>query len=145
MSSKPAHQFDFSNTYDDLIEIEEVKDPSEDSEQGSTYGEETLSEDNSQDTSSAHDETETVEGSLDETATIVKEGQHEHTSRPTPSLVSSSPSSFSCIFSFLCLIFYILQVSPRSSFQIEGETNFSLDLSFLDKTTPAPPILNTSS
>ena len=46
-SRKLAHQFDLSNTVDDPIEIEEVEDPSEDNEQGSTYGEEALSEDNS--------------------------------------------------------------------------------------------------
>ena len=65
-----GHQFDFSNTVDDPIEIE---DPSEDSEQGSACGEETSSEDNSQDISSALVETEMTEGSLDEwAATVVK-------------------------------------------------------------------------
>ena len=44
---RPVHQFDFSSTVDDPIEIEEVEDPPKDSEQGSAYGEETSSEDNS--------------------------------------------------------------------------------------------------
>ena len=35
----PAHQFDFSNTINDPIKVEEVEDPSESSEQGSTFGE----------------------------------------------------------------------------------------------------------
>ena len=74
LSRRPAHQFDFSNTVDDPIEIEEVKYPFEDSEEGSACGEEASSEDNSQDTSSALDKTETVEGSLDERATTVREG-----------------------------------------------------------------------
>ena len=77
---RPTHQFEFSNTVDDPIEIKEVEDPSEDSKQGSACGEETSSEDDSQDTSSAPDETKTAEGSLDEMATIVGEGQYEHTS-----------------------------------------------------------------
>ena len=42
------------------------------------------------------------------------------------------------LYFFLCLIFSILQVSPRSNFQIEVETDLSLDLSFLDHTTPTP-------
>ena len=46
-SRRPTHQFDFSNTVNDPIEIEEVEDHSEDSEQGSTCGDETSSEDNS--------------------------------------------------------------------------------------------------
>ena len=36
---------------------------------------------------------------------------------------------------------FILQVSPRSTFQIETETNFSLALYFLDKTTLASQFL----
>ena len=44
---KPAHQYYFSNTVDDPIEIEEVEDPSENSEQGSACGEEASSQDNS--------------------------------------------------------------------------------------------------
>ena len=100
-SRRPTHQFDFSNTADDPIEVEEVEDPSEDSEQGSAFGEETLSEDDSWDTSSAPDEIETAEESLDERATAIREGQYEHTSQLTPSLVCSSPLSFmgkNCIF-----------------------------------------------
>ena len=71
---RPAHQFDFSNTVDDPIEIEQVEDPSEDSVQGSAYGVEASSEDDSQDISSVPDEIETTEDSLDERATIVEEG-----------------------------------------------------------------------
>ena len=104
-SHKPTHLFDFSNTIDDPIEIKEVVDPSEDNEQGSACGEETLREDNSQDTSSAPDETETTEGSLDERAATVGEGQYEHTSWPTPSPVCSSPLPFSYIFLFFALYF----------------------------------------
>ena len=66
-----GHRFDFSNIVDDPIEIE---DPSEDSEQGSDCGEETLSEDNSQDISSALVETEITEGSLDEWAATIAKG-----------------------------------------------------------------------
>ena len=55
-SRRPAHQFDFSNTVDDPIEVEEVEDPSEDSEQGLAFGEEASSEDDSRDTSSAPNE-----------------------------------------------------------------------------------------
>ena len=98
-----AHHFDFSNTIDDPIEIEEVEDPFEDSEQGLACGEETSSEDNSHDTSSAPNETEMIEGSLDERAATIGEGQYEHTSRPTPSPIRSSPSSFSYIFLFFAL------------------------------------------
>ena len=46
-SHRPVHRFDFSNTVDNPIEIEEVEDPFEDSEEGSACGEETSSEDNS--------------------------------------------------------------------------------------------------
>ena len=42
------------------------------------------------------------------------------------------------LYFFLCIIFSILQVSSRSNFQIEVETDLSLDLSFLDHTTPTP-------
>ena len=66
-----AYQFDFSDTVDDPIEVEEVEDPSGDSEQGSIYGEGALGEDDSQDISSTHDKTETTDGSLDERATTV--------------------------------------------------------------------------
>ena len=37
-SCRLAYQFDFSNTVDDPIEVEEVKDSSKDCEQGSAYG-----------------------------------------------------------------------------------------------------------
>ena len=57
VNMKTIHQFDLSNTVDDPIENEKVEDPSKGGNQGSTYGEETSSEDNSQDTSSALDET----------------------------------------------------------------------------------------
>ena len=83
-----------------------MEDPSKDSEQGSTCGEENSSKDSSQDTSSAPDETETTEGSLDERATTVGEGRYEHTSQPTPSPVCSSPSSFFCIFFSFPYIFH---------------------------------------
>ena len=36
----PAHQFDFSNTIDDPIEVEEVEDPFENNEPGSAFVEE---------------------------------------------------------------------------------------------------------
>ena len=84
-------EFDFSNTVDDPIEIQEVEDPSKDGKQGSTCGEETSSEDNFQDTINAPDEIEMIKGSLDERVATVGEDQYEHTSRPTPSSVSSSP------------------------------------------------------
>ena len=71
---RPTNQFDFSNTVDDPIKIEEVEDPYEESEQGSACGEETSSEDSSHDTSSAPNETETAKGSLDERATTVGKG-----------------------------------------------------------------------
>ena len=134
-SHRLAHQFDFSSIVDDPIEVEEVDDPSEDSEQGLAFGEEALSEDDSQDISSAPYETETTNSSLDERATTIGEGQYEHTSRPTPSPVCSSPLSFSCIFLFPYFIFSIFLASPRSAFQIEAEMDLSLHLSFLDQTT----------
>ena len=68
------------NTVDDLIEVEEVEDPSEDSEQGSAFGEEASSEDDSMGTSSAPNETEMTKDSLDERVTAIREGQYEHTS-----------------------------------------------------------------
>ena len=43
---------------------------------------------------------------MDERATIIREGQYKHTSRPTPSPVCSSPSSFSCIVLFFAYIFH---------------------------------------
>ena len=110
-----------------------MEDPFKDSEKGLAYGAKASSEDDSQDINSAPDETEMVEGSLDETTTTVREGQYEHNSRPTPSPVCSSPSSFSGIFIFLCIISSILLASPRLAFQIEVEKNISLDLSFLDQ------------
>ena len=106
-SRRPTHQFDFSNIVDDPIEIEKVGDPSEDSEKGSACGEKASSEDNSQDTSNAPDETKTTEGSLHERATTIGEGQYEHTSWPTPSPACYSPSFFS-VFFFLGLVFSIL-------------------------------------
>ena len=79
-----------------------------------------------------------AEGSLDERATTIGEDRYEHTCHPTPSPVSSLLLFFSCIF-LICLIFpFLLLVSSRFAFQIEEETDFSLDLSFLDQTTPAP-------
>ena len=116
LSRTPTYQFDFSNTIDDPIEIEAIEDPSEDSEQGSVCEEEASSEDNSQHTSSTLGETEMSKCFLDERATTVEEGHYEHTSRSTPSLISSSPSSFSYIFLFPCLMLSIMQVSPRSTF-----------------------------
>ena len=106
-SRRLAHHFDFSSIVDDPIEIEEVEDPYEDNEQGWTCGEETLSKDNSKDTSSAPNETETTEGSLDERATTFREGLYECTSQPTPSPVRSTSSSFSCIFLFFALYFLV--------------------------------------
>ena len=144
-SCRPTHQFDFSNTVDDPIEVEEEEDPSGSSEQGSTFREESLSEDDFWDISSAPDVIETTEDSLDERATAIGEGQYEHTSQPTPSPICSSPLPFSCIFHFFhALYFPYFQPSPRSVFQIEEEIDLSLDLSSL--TSPLlPPILNASS
>ena len=80
-----------------------------------------------------------TEGYLDERPTTVGEGQYEHTYRLTPSTVCSSLSFFSCIFLFPFLIFSILQVSLRSTFQIEAvETYFSWGLSFLVQIALAP-------
>ena len=45
------------------------------------------------------------------------------------------------VFFFFALYFPFLQVSLRSAFQIKAKTDLSLDLSFLDKTTPAPQSL----
>ena len=73
-SRKLAHRIDFSNIVDDPIEVEEVEDPSEDSEQGSTFGEEASSKDDSQDITSTPDETEMTEDTLDERATAIGEG-----------------------------------------------------------------------
>ena len=68
LSCRPSHQFDFSNTIDDPIKVEEVEDPSKDNEQGLAYEVEDSSEDDSQNISSAFNETEMTEGSLDERA-----------------------------------------------------------------------------
>ena len=84
-----------------------MEDPYEDSEKGMTCGEETSSKDNFKDTSSAPNETKTTEGSLDERATTFGEGLYECTSRPTPSSVHSTSSSFSCIFLFFALYFLV--------------------------------------
>ena len=84
-----------------------MKDPFEDSEKGSAFREEASSEDDSRDTSSSPDEIEMAEDILDERVIAIEEGQYEHTSRPTPSSVCSSPLSFFCIFLFSCLIFSI--------------------------------------
>ena len=84
-SCRPTHQFVFSNTVDDPIKVEEMEDPSKDSEQRSAYGEEALNKDDYQDISSAPDEIKTTEGSLDEKATTTEEGQYEDTSHLTPS------------------------------------------------------------
>ena len=72
--------FYFSNTINDPIEFEEVEEPFESSEQGSTFGEEASTEENFKDISSAPGETETTEEYLDKRATTVGEGQYEHTS-----------------------------------------------------------------
>ena len=93
-----AHHFDFSNTVDNLIEVEELEDPSKSSEEGSTFGEEASSEEHSRDISNALGETETSEDSFDERATFIGEGQYRHTSQPTPFLVCSAPLSFFFIF-----------------------------------------------
>ena len=74
---------------------------------------------------------------MDERATTVGEGQYEHTSQPTPSLVCSSPLYFSYNL-FSRLIFSFFQASLRSAFQIEAEMDLSLDLSFLNHITPTP-------
>ena len=72
---RPTHQFDFSNTIDDSIEVEEVEDPSESSEQESTIGEKASSEEDSKDISNApSSETKMEEDSLDERATTIREG-----------------------------------------------------------------------
>ena len=114
-----------------------MEDPSEDSEQGSAYGVQASSENDFKDISIAPDETEMAKGSLDERATIVGEGQYEHTSWPTTP-VCSSLSSFSSVFLFPCLMFSIFQASPRLALQIEAETDLSLDLSFLYQTIATP-------
>ena len=47
-SSRQIHQFEFSNTIDDPIEVEEMEDPSDSiNEQESTFGEEASSEEDS--------------------------------------------------------------------------------------------------
>ena len=51
-----------------------MKDPFEDSEQGSAFGEEASSEDDSRDTSSSPDEIETTEDILDQRLIAVGEG-----------------------------------------------------------------------
>ena len=72
---RSVHQFEFSNTVDDLIEVEEMEDPSESSEQESTFREESSSEEDSKDISSSPgSETGTVEDSLDERTIVVGEG-----------------------------------------------------------------------
>ena len=125
----PSHQFDFSNTVDDPIEIEEVEDPSKECEKGLACGEETSSEDSSQDTSNALNETETIEGSLDERVTTVGEGQHEHTFLPTPP-ISSSPLFFSYIFLFFALYFPFFAGCTEINFPGRGRDGFLFGLVF---------------
>ena len=47
LSHRPTDQFDFFNTVEYPIEVKEVEDPSKDTEQGSAYGAEASSEDDS--------------------------------------------------------------------------------------------------
>ena len=108
-----------------------TKDPSEDSEQGLAYGEEASSKDDSQDTSSAPDETEITKGSLEERASTIGEGQYEHTSQPNPSPVCSSPSSFSYIFSFPLPCVFHFSSFIEISFSNRGEDGFIFGLVFL--------------
>ena len=79
-----------------------------------------------------------TEGSLDERDAPVREGQYEHTSRPTPSPISSSPSSFPCIFIFFALYFLFCKFHRDQLSKYRRRQIFSLDLSFLDQITPAP-------
>ena len=80
-----AHLLEFSNTANNPIEVEEMGNPSERSEQGSTFKEEASSEENtgrnrnskySKDTSTTLD-LEMVEDSLDENITTIGKGHHE--------------------------------------------------------------------
>ena len=100
-----VHQFEFSNTVDDPIEVEEMEDPSKSSEQESAFGEKASSEKDSRDISSACGlEKEMVENSLYERATAVEEGEYEHTSQPALSL----PPFCSPYFSFFCIFHLFL-------------------------------------
>ena len=53
MGLLPTHKFDFPNTVDDPIEVEEVEDPSENSEQELAFAEEASNEEDPSDISSA--------------------------------------------------------------------------------------------
>ena len=85
-----------------------MEDTFKNSEHGSTFGEEASTEDDSRDTSSAPDETEMVEDSLDERATAVGEGHYEHTSNLLPLRFVLHLYIF-LVFFFPCLIFSIFQ------------------------------------
>ena len=60
-SWRPVYQFEFSNTVDDPIEVEEMENPSESSEQASNFEEEVSSEEDLRDIGSVPGlETETA-------------------------------------------------------------------------------------
>ena len=99
---RPIHQFEFSNTVDDPIKVEEMEDPSKSSEQDA-FGEEASSKEGSKYISSALDsKTETVEDSLDERATVIEESQYE----PTSFLPLVYSPSFSFFFIFHPAIYF---------------------------------------
>ena len=80
-SCQMVHRFDFSNNANDSIEVGEMGNTSESSEHRSTFGEETLGEEDFTGISTIPG-LETVDDSSYEKTIAFGEGQYEHTSRP---------------------------------------------------------------
>ena len=138
---RPAHQFNFSNTVDDPIKVEEVEDPFESGEHGSTFGEEASSEEDSKDISSALGKTKMAEDSLDEKATTVGEGKYVHTSPPTPSLVCFPLYLSFAFFIFPYLIFSISPGFTEIIFSNRGEDRFIFVFVFPEPYHYCSPVL----
>ena len=72
---------------------------------------------------------------MDEKATTIGEGQYEHASRPTPSMVCSSPSFFN-IYIYIYIFFFFALYFPfagftKISFPDRGRDRFIFGLIFL--------------
>ena len=78
-SHQMVHRIEFSNTANDPIEVEEMGNLFESNEQGSTFGEEALNEEDSRDISNALVLADMTEDFLDEKTIATREGlSHPH-------------------------------------------------------------------
>ena len=68
---------------------------------------------------------------MDERAAVVREGQYEHTSQPTPYLVCSSSLSFSCIFHFSLPYIFHFPGFTKINFSNRGKDRFIFVIVFL--------------